>query len=412
MSDSQPQPDTPNLPTIRHDGWTPSRQRLFLETLAGTGVVRIACRVADMSAEAAYRFRFRTEGLAFRLGWEAASQIARRRLCDDLMERALEGQVEEISRTEEKIRRHRYDNRLALGMLSHLDKVCREESADARLASLIEDDFSAYLDLVQKEGTLAALQDFVSTRIDRKTAEFLGNGRCQLRDMMNAKPLLLEGDFDDESEDPEPYVPHSPQSYAEGGDVWQEEDGEWVTNFPPPPGFEGDEEGRAADNEYSRSLTPAELAIVEAREEATEAEFHEAGAEARDAYFGFTPPSQAALDAKAARDRKAAKDRAEAREKAEAKRISAERAEAKRLANVETKRQPEPANDTGPEPAEIHSEPSAPPVRAKAPPPVPTRETGPIRVVDPETGIASIYMVPPQSALGPPQWLLNMKRGW
>ncbi len=240
--------EAPNLPVTRHDGWTPSRQRLFLETLAGMGVVRAACRVAGMSYEAAYQFRLRADGLAFKLGWEAAAQIARRRLADDLMERSLEKQEEEVTRDGNVIRRCRYDNRVALGMLTRLDKFCREDSADTRLACMIEDDFSSFLDLVQKQGSEAALAAFVHARLDGTTAELL------------IKPAYDPGPI----ADPEP------------------------------------------------SALP---------------------------------------------------------------------------------------------------EPPAPPVRAKAPPPVPTPETGPIRVVDPDTGIASIYMVPPQPPGLPPKWLRN-RAGW
>jgi hypothetical protein len=402
--------EAPNLPAIRHDGWTPSRQRLFLETLAGMGVVRAACRVAGMSYEAAYQFRLRADGLAFKLGWEAAAQIARRRLADDLMERSLEKQEEEVTRDGNVIRRCRYDNRVALGMLTRLDKFCREDSADTRLACMIEDDFSSFLDLVQKQGSEAALGAFVHARLDGTTAELLINGRCQLREMVEGHPALLGEDREEKLA----YTPHNLETYADAGDVWKGDDGEWVTNFPPPPGFDGEEEGRAADNDYTRSLTSAELAIVEAREAAKESEFQEVLEPARDAFFGFVPASQAALDAKAARERKAEKDRAQAREKAETKRIAEERAQEKVQAKLEAKSEPKPAHDPGPiadpEPSAL-AEPSAPPARVKAPLPVPTPETGPIRVVDPDTGIASIYMVPPQPPGLPPKWLRN-RAGW
>ena len=46
-------------------------------------------------------------------------------------------------------------------------------------------------------------------------------------------------------------------------DVWQE-DGEWWTNYPPPAGFGGAEEGEYEDGEeYRRTLSPEEQAVVD-----------------------------------------------------------------------------------------------------------------------------------------------------
>lgn len=45
----------------RHDGWTPDRQRAFIEALADTGSVAAACKAVDMSERGAYHLR-RQEG--------------------------------------------------------------------------------------------------------------------------------------------------------------------------------------------------------------------------------------------------------------------------------------------------------------------------------------------------------------
>ena len=53
-----------SLPTaadqVRADGWSPARQRHFLETLAATGVITTACDAVHISARAAYALRIRT----------------------------------------------------------------------------------------------------------------------------------------------------------------------------------------------------------------------------------------------------------------------------------------------------------------------------------------------------------------
>ena len=64
-------------PETRADGWSPARQRRFLETLAATGVIRLACEAVRITARSAYNLRIRQDGAAFRLGWDAAILIAR-----------------------------------------------------------------------------------------------------------------------------------------------------------------------------------------------------------------------------------------------------------------------------------------------------------------------------------------------
>ena len=50
-----------DLPTpadaIRADGWTPARQRRFLETLAATGVIMLACESVRITTRSAYNLR-------------------------------------------------------------------------------------------------------------------------------------------------------------------------------------------------------------------------------------------------------------------------------------------------------------------------------------------------------------------
>ena len=135
---------------IRADGWSPARQRLFLETLAATGVITAACDAAAISTRSAYALRIRRDGAAFRLGWDAAILIARARLADELLARALTGHEEVVRKDEDTITRRRHDNRLAMSMLSRLDRMADSppEGSDAALARVVAQDFAAYLDLI------------------------------------------------------------------------------------------------------------------------------------------------------------------------------------------------------------------------------------------------------------------------
>src|SRR3546814_11453868 len=79
----------------------------------------------DALPTSAYALRLRRDGAAVRLGWDAAILIARARLADDLLARALTGHEEVIRKDMDagEITRHRHDNRLAMSMLSRLDRM-------------------------------------------------------------------------------------------------------------------------------------------------------------------------------------------------------------------------------------------------------------------------------------------------
>lgn len=77
--------------TERHDGWTPERQRGFIEALADTGSVRSAAHAVNMTPEGAYVLRRHPQGNSFRKAWEIALALGVQRLEDVAMERALHG---------------------------------------------------------------------------------------------------------------------------------------------------------------------------------------------------------------------------------------------------------------------------------------------------------------------------------
>ncbi len=76
---------------IRHDGWTPERQRGFIEALADTGSVKAAAHRVNMTPEGAYLLRRHAAAASFRKAWEAALALGVQQLEDIAMERALYG---------------------------------------------------------------------------------------------------------------------------------------------------------------------------------------------------------------------------------------------------------------------------------------------------------------------------------
>ena len=75
----------------RHDGWTPERQRGFIEALADTGSVKAAAHAVNMTPEGAYLLRRHPQGKSFRKAWEAALALGVMQLEDIAMQRALHG---------------------------------------------------------------------------------------------------------------------------------------------------------------------------------------------------------------------------------------------------------------------------------------------------------------------------------
>jgi len=69
--------------------------------------------------------------------------------------------------------------------------------------------------------------------------------------------------------------------------AWEDEDGGWWTDFPPPDNFDGEEEGRWGDDCYKRTLSAAEQARIDAAIEEDLAEERAEAEAARDLYFGF-----------------------------------------------------------------------------------------------------------------------------
>lgn len=214
----------------RHDGWTPEKQREFIETLADTGIVREAAARVGMTEQSAWRLRRRADAQAFDIAWEAAAPSGARRLHSLAWERAIEGTMKgHYYHGELKSEERVYDNRLLiclLGKTQHLVAAPRGGRA-----------FRNW------EGWMQAIEQGL----------------------------------------PEPPPPERDEADEfTGAEVW-ESGGQWWTDYPPPAGFDGTEERGEGVFGYRRTLSRAEQEVVDAwRAESR------AGREARrDRYFGF-----------------------------------------------------------------------------------------------------------------------------
>ena len=106
----------------RYDGWTPDRQRAFIEALAELGSVTAAAKRINMSTVGAYFLRRQKGADGFARAWDAALAHGVQRLTDIAMERAIEGiPVPIIHHGEQVGERRIYNDRLMMFMLKHHD---------------------------------------------------------------------------------------------------------------------------------------------------------------------------------------------------------------------------------------------------------------------------------------------------
>ena len=106
----------------RYDGWTPEKQRRFIETLADTGLVGHAAKSVGMSRESAARLRRAPGNEAFARAWDAARHHAGSLLEDVAFERAIEGTEHNVYDESGEVvcTRRSYNDRLLTFLLKHL----------------------------------------------------------------------------------------------------------------------------------------------------------------------------------------------------------------------------------------------------------------------------------------------------
>lgn len=79
------------LTRIRHDGWTPERQKKFLIALSVTGTVDSAAKAVGMSRISAYNLRDRPGAESFAAAWDQCLEYGRSMKFDYAMACAING---------------------------------------------------------------------------------------------------------------------------------------------------------------------------------------------------------------------------------------------------------------------------------------------------------------------------------
>lgn len=250
-------------------GWDGARKSKFIGTLAETGVVTFACRACGMSAKAAYALRHRDP--LFGKAWETALDMARHRLADELLARALKGSAEQLLRDGCIVgERHHYDNKLAFAILRRLDRQA-ELGVTFRTPPAAEIPQPA----PATRGQWQALLDAIEQSRDDDAATLLGSARREHGNSQGNDPPIEGGSGTDVHNN----APPDPRIWWESGRQ------AYRTNFPPPEGQSCDENGQFGHRDYHRALTDAEAATMTARDAASAAK-HRAVAEAeRDVFF-------------------------------------------------------------------------------------------------------------------------------
>ena len=261
---------------VRGDGWTPFARRLFLSVLADTGRVSTACEWSQMSKQSAYALRARDR--LFAAGWAAACEIARDQLADALYEKALDGVTETVVRDGEVIaERHRFDSRLSIAVLNRLDKRCDRaaEQGSRHLPAVHNwEQFLTHISRGEEEAAEALLTP--PSTVGAQESQQSQFGQLPLGE----DPILTQRSPGDEDR-------IDPEEPDLSGRCWQANDGEWMTNFPPPAGFDGYEKGRWRDLKYERACSADEAALLDANERAAAQEEEAGDATLRDRWFAL-----------------------------------------------------------------------------------------------------------------------------
>lgn len=251
----------------RRDGWTPFARRLFLEVLSETGRVTQACEYCRLSAQSAYALRARDP--VFAASWDAACELARAPLADALYERAISGITDTIRKDGEVVaERHRFDSRLSVAVLHRLDKRCDRAAELGSHHLTLAAHWEEWLKLVGTGEDEAAGRALIQTAPDYQ---------------LHQLPLGPNPIGDDDSDADEPRTIDLSDRF------WRDkiDNNVWLTDFPPPPGFAGYQQGEWGDYDYERACSADEVAILE-RDEARIRESERAEEEAlRDSWLAL-----------------------------------------------------------------------------------------------------------------------------
>lgn len=190
----------------RRDGWTPARQRAFIAALADCGIVGAAAARVGMTGQSATRLRRRADAEGFSRAWDAALRFGGEQLRSIAYERAVEGCLKPRFWRGRLVGQERvFDNRLLVSLLGKFEPVTDRAAVDE-----VFGDWEGWLEAVE-------------LGLDRPAPKF---------------------------------------RYGPGEPVWPGEDGNWWTGFPPPPGFNGLQQGTPGEPGYRRLCTLSEVAVI------------------------------------------------------------------------------------------------------------------------------------------------------
>jgi len=124
----------------RHDGWTPARQRGFIDRLCLTGNVARSARAVGKSAQSAYRLRAHAGAASFARAWDRALASGQSYQIDIALERSLRGEIVPIMYRGKRVgERHRFNDSLVIATLNAMER------RDARAE---KESFSSALDRI------------------------------------------------------------------------------------------------------------------------------------------------------------------------------------------------------------------------------------------------------------------------
>ena len=205
----------------------------FCEALAETGLVTVACRAVGKHRDTIYA-HLRTDAL-FSAACDSARFQARYRLADRLLEDLIEGSVDHFYRDGVLVGERRFtDNRLAYAMLRRLDKIAEGQGKPARDGGRKFDAKLALkaLQTGAEEDLCAALAISVPTHPTTPDLTTTMSAMCRINFRLGPR-VAGRRRF-------------------------------WWTDFPPPEGFIGEEQGRWGDDDYARECSDDECDVLEA----------------------------------------------------------------------------------------------------------------------------------------------------
>lgn len=244
------------VPTrARGDGWTPERQRAFLEALAECGSVTRAAARVGMSRESAYALRRRADARGFAQAWDAARALAVEHLTETAWNRALDGELRQVFYHGELVGESRhYDNRLLMALIAQNRLAAGPALASPELIAEVAADWDAALDRAERGEALAEPGQTQAT----EPADAPGASGDPGDAALELEIGLYTHWWDEAGERWLTNWP-APEHFS-GAEFWVDEDGEVLGPHDPGQPEEEDAYGDLQRREWARELSDEELA--------------------------------------------------------------------------------------------------------------------------------------------------------